>query len=75
MGYVAICPTSKFSVGDNIPAICSMTELLHAPCRYASRFSSAKIEVPATSKTWPFGLYLNAIEPLEIFDQVMQGLK
>ena len=33
IGYVAICPTSKLSVGDSMLAICKTTELLHAPCR------------------------------------------
>jgi len=52
-----------------------ITELLQAPWRYLSDSSSLKTLVPATSKICPAGLKRNAMDPLEIFDQVIDGLK
>ena len=75
IGKVAIWPTSKLSVGESMLATRIITELLHAPCRYLSESASLNTLVPATSKTCPAGLKRNAIDPLEIFDQVIEDLK
>ena len=53
-----------------ITARTSMAYLvLHKPRRY-SRCSSEKKLIPATSKTWPNGLYLNAATLEDINDQL-----